>query len=320
MRHPIMLGTVIAALACGGWTGLEAQERVPGWGRVAPPGGHQNDLQLLRPTGGPVVPIFEGWYRNPDGTYQLCFGYLNTNTTEVLEIPIGRDNTVEPEEFNGFQPTHFLPVPPGGRRHYCVFSTTVPEDWGDRDLVWTLRDPSDHGEGQTYSSPGRLRFEAYHLEEPLQESRRRVAPRVKLDPDGSEAMGRTPVNLGSFEVAVGEPLPLTVQVRRDNPFNDDDRMGITLRPYKYHGPGVVTFEVVGEQSRADDGRILIEPEPWLEAINAWGAATMVVRFAAPGSYRLLLQAYNDSGGRIQPSDFEFFCCWTNALVDVTVTP
>ena len=40
----------------------EAQTRIPGWNRVAPPGGHQNDPQLVRATGGPVVPIFEGWF------------------------------------------------------------------------------------------------------------------------------------------------------------------------------------------------------------------------------------------------------------------
>ena len=37
----------------------DAQTRIPGWNRVAPPGGHQNDPQLVRATGGPVVPIFE---------------------------------------------------------------------------------------------------------------------------------------------------------------------------------------------------------------------------------------------------------------------
>ena len=74
----------------------EAQTRIPGWNRVAPPGGHQNDPQLVRATGGPVVPIFEGWFPNSDGTYQLCFGYFNTNTETVFDIPIGPNNYIEP--------------------------------------------------------------------------------------------------------------------------------------------------------------------------------------------------------------------------------
>ncbi len=31
-------------------------------------------------------------------------------------------------------------------------------------------------------------------------------------------------------------------------------------------------------------------------------------------------AYNDSGGRSETSDLEFFCCWTNVIVNVTVAP
>ena len=319
-RLGAICGTLVIALIAGSWTPLDAQHRVPGWGRVAPPGGHQNDLHLIRPTGGPVVPIFEGWYTNPNGTHQLCFGYFNTNTEEVLEIPIGRDNHVEPEEFDGLQPTHFLPVPPGGRRHYCIFSATVPADWEDRDLVWTLRDPSEHGMGQAYSSPGRIVFEPYHLEELLQESRENSAPRVKLDPDGPEVSGRTGMTLGPFETEVGEPLPVSVWVRRDNPFDEDDRQGISFRWYKYQGPGEVTFEVVGGHRVAPGGRTVIESEMWRGADEAWGTAATEVVFLEPGDYKLLLQAYNDSGGRTQPGDFEFFCCWTNVMVDVRVIP
>ena len=293
---------------------LEAQ-RIPGWGRVAPAGGHQNDPQLLRPDGGPVIPMFEGWYVNEDGTHQLCFGYFNTNTEAVIEIPLGPDNVVEPSEFNGVQPTHFLPVPPGGRRHYCVMSVTVPADWGDRDVVWTLTDRY----GQVYSSPGRLRYETYHLEERLQESRESSAPRVRLDEAGAEGMGRTPVVVGPIETRVGAALPLTVLVRRDNPFVAVDRMPISVRWHKYQGPGDVTLSPVGRH-RAAGTRIVVEPETWLESPDAWGQLETEATFAEAGQYRLLLQAYNDPGRRTEPSDLEFFCCWTNVLVDVVVAP
>jgi hypothetical protein len=301
-------------------TPIQAQQRVPGWERVAPAGGHQNDLQLLRPTGGPVVPIFEGWYTNADGTHQLCFGYFNVNTEEVLEIPVGPDNHVEPEEFNGLQPTHFLPVPSGGRRHYCTFSATVPADWGDRDLVWTLRDPRAHGMGQEYASPGRITFEPYHLEEPLQKSRQRSAPKVRLGSEGPVAVGRTPVILGPYQADSKEPMPLNIWIRRDNPFNPADQTRVAFRWYKYQGPGEVTFQAADRHRLAPGGRVVIEPETWLESSDSWGSGETEASFGVPGDYRLLLQVYNDSGGRIQPSDFEFFCCWTNVLVDVTVVP
>ena len=216
--------------------------RVPGWNRVAPPGGHQNDPQLVRPTGGPVVPIFEGWFPNPDGSYQLCFGYFNTNTEQVIDLPVGLDNFIEPREFDGLQPTHFLPQPDGGRRHYCVLSVNVPADWGDRDLTWTLRDERI---GQAFSSPGRIIHSTYRLDEPLQLERQNSPPKIKLDPAGEEVMGRvgstTGTITGPLEATVGEPLPLTAWVRRDNPFRENDRRSIRVRWFKYQGPGDVTF-------------------------------------------------------------------------------
>jgi len=314
-RPSLIVGFLVVALAGASWTPLQAQQRIPGWGRVAPPGGHQNDLALLRPRGGPVVTIFEGWYINPDGTRQLCFGYFNTNTEEVKEIPIGPDNFIEPEEFNGLQPTHFDPVPPGGRRHYCSLSVTVPQDWGDRDVVWTLRD-----RGQSFTSPGRTTFETYHLEEPIHPSRRRSAPKVRVDdPAGPVVMGRTPMTLGPFEVEVGDPLPLAVWVRRDNPFNENDRTPISFTWYKYQGPGDVKFEVMGSH-RMVARRTLIEAAAWMEAPDAWGEATTEATFGEAGEYKLLLQAYNDPGRRSETSDLEFFCCWTNVIVDVRVAP
>ena len=77
---------IAAAIALGtpGLAAQRASER-----RVANPGDTQFEVQLLRPSGGPVVPIFEGWYRNPDDTFELSFGYFNVNTEEALEIPLG---------------------------------------------------------------------------------------------------------------------------------------------------------------------------------------------------------------------------------------
>jgi len=54
-----------------------------------------------------VTPVFEGWYVNPDGTHGIVFGYYNRNLDEVLDIPIGPDNFMEPGSANQGQPTHF---------------------------------------------------------------------------------------------------------------------------------------------------------------------------------------------------------------------
>src|SRR5207244_457205 len=55
-----------------------------------------------------VTPAYEGWRRNPDGTFTMYFGYMNRNYDEELDIPIGPDNNVDPGGDRG-QPTHFYP-------------------------------------------------------------------------------------------------------------------------------------------------------------------------------------------------------------------
>ena len=72
-----------------------------------------------------VVPAYEGWEQNPDGSFNLVFGTMNRNWEEELHIPIGSGNHIEP---GGARPgTAYLvpaaaepvPVPdpgPGGLR------------------------------------------------------------------------------------------------------------------------------------------------------------------------------------------------------------
>ncbi len=65
----------------------------------------------LRPRGQNVIPLYDGWFPNPDGSYTLCFGYFNMNTEQTLDVPLGERNRLEPAIYDGVQPTHFDPVP-----------------------------------------------------------------------------------------------------------------------------------------------------------------------------------------------------------------
>src|SRR5919112_1720411 len=47
-------------------------------------------------SGQDIVPYFEGWIRNADGSFDLVFGYFNRNWQEELAIPPGPDNSIEP--------------------------------------------------------------------------------------------------------------------------------------------------------------------------------------------------------------------------------
>src|ERR671930_388637 len=96
-------------------------------------------MQVRHWNGQGVAPVYEGFDINADGSYNMWFGYMNRNEEESLDIPIGAANAFEPGGDRG-QPTHFIT-----RRHKDVFKVTVPKDFGDGKLVWTL---TAHGQTQ----------------------------------------------------------------------------------------------------------------------------------------------------------------------------
>src|SRR5262249_51558318 len=106
----------------------------------------QLPLTTLKSTGQTVSPAYEGWYRNPDGTFTLSFGYYNRNASEVIEIPIGKNNFVSPGPENQGQPAEFQP-----RRNWGVFGVRVPADFGKKEVTWTLT-----FRNVTYAIPGSL--------------------------------------------------------------------------------------------------------------------------------------------------------------------
>ena len=91
-------------------------------------------------SGQSVAPFFDGWSRNPDGTFEMHFGYINRNHVEEVHVPIGADNLLESGPEDQGQPTFFYP-----RVHRQMFSVTVPADFGDRELIWSL---TVHGQRQ----------------------------------------------------------------------------------------------------------------------------------------------------------------------------
>ena len=81
-----------------------------------------------------VQPAFEGWTRNPDGSFSMWFGYMNRNWEETPDIQAGLNNGFGATGEDLGQPTHFLP-----RRQEFIFKVNVPADWPkDKDLIWTV--------------------------------------------------------------------------------------------------------------------------------------------------------------------------------------
>lgn len=256
--------------------------------------------QVLRARGQPVIPIYEGWYENADGSFDLCFGYHNLNMEEPLDISLGPGNRLDPIRYQGAQPTHFAPVPGMGeasqmesrfRRHYCVFTVTVPEDFGREDKVtWTLQ----REDGPPVTTPGTLN-PSYVLDEPASDGRGEIAPILRFPGDGTDFQGRSGHAAPRKTVAVGEPLDLEVHI--------EDRAGeeeMWVGWIQYRGPAPVRFRPAEQSVPLSDG-------------SATATATAV--FAEPGDYVLLVQSLDSA-----TESFEYHCCWTNGYVPVTVEP
>jgi len=248
---------------------------------------------IPRERGQSVTASYEGWYRNPDGTRTLVFGYFNRNYKEELTIPVGPDNRFEPGPADRGQPTHFLP-----RRHTGVFGVTVPADFGEARLTWSL---TSHGE--TIAIPGHLEsgWEITALEEVTSGN----TPPVVRFQGADGAPGEGPLGVLADRVTARAGVPTAIQVwatddgvRKARAADRPPRFGLVWS--KYRGPGAVTF--------SSD-----EPE-----VGAGALAETMVTFDAPGDYMLRVLAWDDSGGQAAIMAGGFFCCWTNGFVPVTV--
>ena len=249
----------------------------------------------LRSRGQNVIPLYDGWFENNDGSYTLCFGYFNMNTEQAIDVPLGDRNRIEPIEFNGVQPTHFDPIPDPEltrlyRRHWCVFSVEVPRDFGKADVTWILET-----QGKKLSVPGSL-IPSYVLDEQQTSGRGTSAPYLSLNDNPPNFRGRRGLWEGPRLARVGEPLPLIARIQHPE-------AGTWLSWTLHQGPSEAHFS-----------------ESEMRVNSAQGAANTTVTFHEPGSYILRLQAINDTQRRNDPTyGFEFYCCWTNGYVRVNVT-
>ena len=252
------------------------------------------DVPVAAPRGQSVTPAFEGWYANPDGTFNLSWGYMNRNYEERLDIPVGPANRLEPGPPDQGQPTHFLP-----RRQTGVFAVTVPADFGDRTVTWTL---TSHGE--TVSVPGHLRPE-WEIDALRQVATDNTPPVVRFEPGGPHAQGPRGVRT-ALAAQASETVPLEVWIADDlvlrstgnYPLTREPRLGVVWS--KFRGPGKVTFSE-------------IEPE-----LDAAGKAVTNATFDAPGEYVLRVLAWDDSGPQGPTMAVGCQGCWTNGYVDVLV--
>src|SRR5262249_39014120 len=229
-----------------------------------------------------VVPVYEGWIRNPDGTFDLVFGYFNRNYKEELAIPAGPNNSVEPGGPDRGQPTYFLP-----RRRARLFRVRVPKDFGQQVLTWTIT-----VNGRTEKAYGDLlpveeineriimsggNTVAFGDEDPNTPPRITVAPVPPVAVSNPVTLTATVTDDGLPKPRTSPARPSTTQrdgaVQRQVNSNGPTRpRGLTVTWFQYGGPAKVTFDPAG-------------PIP-----VANGTAVARARFDAPGTYKLVATA------------------------------
>jgi hypothetical protein len=263
----------------------------------------QLPLEPRHDSGASVTGSFEGWFKNPDGTYSLLLGYFNRNAEQEMDIPIGPNNRIEPGGPDQGQPTHFL-----SGRQWGIFAIKVPADFGDKKLTWTIV-----ANGQTMVIPADLKVD-YEIS-PFEEAAvHNTPPVLSFDEHGPIVQG--PQGLTVNRTAkVGAPLQLTIFPSDDAKLTTSSgapprNLGgpVVLTWSKYRGPGEVKFS----KTKPDIEKI--ERKDIQAAFT--GKSTTTVTFTQPGEYMLNVTAndYSGEGGG------GFQCCWTTAKVKVTVQP
>ncbi|HEX7140526.1 MAG TPA: hypothetical protein VF219_21930 [Vicinamibacterales bacterium] len=278
MTARMLTGALVAVVVLNPATGLDAQQ-LP----TAIP-------QTKFASGQNVVPYFEGWIRNTDGSFDLVFGYFNRNWEETIVLQPGPQNQISPGAVDQGQPTVFLP-----RRQGWVYRVRVPRDFGKQVVTWTIT-----VNGKTEKAYGELM--------PVEEiTERIVITRGNLNPgDGDpnkppavtievvkDATVSRPIRIVARVLDDGLPKPRAAVQRtrasdatqiqqQTNTSGTGQRRGLVVSWMQLRGPAKAAVEGANPTAPAD------------------GTASVVARFDQPGTY--VLRATANDGALATTSD------------------
>ena len=302
-------------------------------------------IEPLGTTGEAVYPAFEGWGPLKDGSNTLLIGYFNRNK-EAVDVPIGPDNRIEPGGPDYGQPTHFL-----SGRQWGMFAISVPKDFGNKKLTWTLTVNGHTSTVQFWTNP------PYWIDFYKNGANGNEPPRIKFSPTGPELIGPPREKfVQTLNATVGTPLELTAWAADQPPtikFESEGGGGAAAAPGRTApkppaneplpaiiggrviagtpggaggGGGAAAaaaaarrgdIQVIWKKYRGPgDVKIAHESIPLENGGDPkkFVEAKTTATFSAPGTYWLRAQV-NDSSGNGGGGDQ---CCWTSAHVVVNV--
>lgn len=250
-------------------------------------------LDAIKESGQGVSAAYEGWFVTPEGKKALLIGFWNRNTKQILDIPVGPNNRVEPGGPDMGQPTHFDP-----RRGWGTFSIVLPDDFGDKKLTWTIV-----ANGKTEAIPMGLHPD--YVVEPYKETGMGNTPPVlKFSPTGKTFTG-PPLGIAhELQGTAGQPVTLNIWATDDG-VEDPRFPGRGNKPLNVRW--IVHRQPVGADVKFATDRPKVDKEKG-------GDATTTATFSVPGDYVLRAQGTDLSG----EGGGGFQCCWTSAHVKVTI--
>jgi hypothetical protein len=211
--------------------------------------------QIQYKSGQNVAPVFEGWIQNADGSFDFVFGYMNRNYEEVVDVPVGPDNNIQPAGPDRGQPTHFYP-----RRSQSLFRVRVAKNWDPKQkVVWTLT-----ANGRTDTAKGWLQPE-WEIESGLKTGKGEVNEPPSITGPAALSLASPGQSLALTVTATDDGVPKPSPRRRPpsssppppqpgasptaappepdpDPDNPRAQSGLAVRWIEYRGPGNVTFE------------------------------------------------------------------------------
>jgi hypothetical protein len=238
----------------------------------AQPGGSHLGGNIKFNSGQDVQPIFEGWTKNPDGSFAMHFAYLNRNHVEELSVPIGPDNRIEPGGPDRGQPTYFYP-----RFNRDAFTVTVPSDWGKKELIWMVTVRGQSEKAVAWLQP---EWEIDPAPRGRDENVKNAPPTMTVDGDQSRVTLPAPLTLTATVSDDGlpeppkrgaGPAPRRPPTFQPPPGSPPDPVnvpaverkravarGLTVSWFVWRGPAAVVFDPEFTEVKEKTGRVAVK--------------------------------------------------------------